>query len=274
MPSRIDVNGRRFGKLTVLGMAGPLWKCRCDCGAILERSARDLMRWKEPSCGCVRHLSPGITWCDITGQRFGRLTAISRLPKYRSDNLSYWKCRCDCGNERNVSLGNLRGGSTTSCGCFKNELFTKLLTKHGCTAHGKVTSEYRAWAAAKSRCHNENNRMYCWYGARGIRMCERWFNSFESFLSDMGTKPKGMTLDRIDNDGNYEPSNCRWADYRTQNNNKKHNRRIRAFGEIMTAAQWARKFRLTSSIISNRIRWGWNAEEAITTPRKLSMKKD
>lgn len=145
---------------------------------------------------------------DITGLRFGRLIAIK--PTNQVDKLFWWLCRCDCGNEINTSGNRLRSGKTKSCGCIVS------------IRHGLSTSPtYRSWGGMKQRCLNKNAINYNRYGALGITICKRWIDSFENFIYDMGDRPTGMTLDRIDPFGNYELSNCRWATPKDQCANKR-----------------------------------------------------
>ena len=157
---------------------------------------------------------------NLAGQDFGRLRAISPAPRPSSSSQGtlFWNCICSCGTLKVVDGRSLRNNSTFSCGCLNSELRTKRQTTHGLTN----TPTYRSWRMAKDRVSNPNNPRAKHYSQRGITMCSRWFDSFEAFLADMGERPKGTSLDRIDNDGNYEPGNCRWATIDQQAANQRH----------------------------------------------------
>lgn len=153
---------------------------------------------------------------DLTGQRYGQLQVVALHPERIRGGLA-WLCRCDCGVEKVISSNNLRRGHTVSCGCTRPHL------AHGhALRNGRPTPEYMAWTAMKQRCQNPRHRDYASYGGRGITVCPEWRASFESFFTCIGPRPgRGYSLDRIDNDGNYEPGNVRWATLSEQNRNQR-----------------------------------------------------
>jgi hypothetical protein len=165
----------------------------------------------------------------VPGQRFGRLVVLHHADKDRKGNWR-WECVCDCGNRTQPPTYSLVRGETRSCGCLQLETRRQnkregSAPKHGHTV-GRSTAEYRAWNALKTRCTNTNIPGYKYWGGRGITLCERWRDSFEAFLADMGPRPSPKhSLDRIDNDGNYEPGNCRWATASEQNRNQRRAKR-------------------------------------------------
>jgi len=158
---------------------------------------------------------------DITGRRFGALTAQWPAGK-KGNNHNMWLCLCQCGNLKLVFQSNLvKSSHSTSCGCLRTKQLVKRSLRHG-QSYEKAGS-YGAWLSMKQRCLNSNNKRYIHYGGRGITICDRWLNSFESFFADMGVRPEGLTLDSINNDANYEPGNCRWATWLQQRHNRRPN---------------------------------------------------
>lgn len=207
---------------------------------------------------------------DLTGMKFGRLTVISRAEDYVSPNGRHrvqWVCRCDCGVEKIVLGEALTSGRTISCGCAHREIASRSNQTHGKTD----TRLYGVWCAMKRRCHNSNAPEYARYGGRGISICEEWDKSFETFETwalstgyDPDAKRGECTLDRIDNNGNYCPANCRWVSQRDQMNNVSYNRLIPHNGETHTLAEWAREYNIPYARLSQRInRYGYSFEESL-----------
>lgn len=189
---------------------------------------------------------------DLIGQRYGNLLVLSKSSN-RKNNHILWNCICDCGNKVEVTTSNIRS-STKSCGCLNHKYIT----------HGKTkTKAHRVWMAMKTRCNNKSQACYKYYGGKGIQVCQRWSESFEMFLLDMGEPSDGMTLDRIDVNGNYEPANCRWADSKTQSRNRSDNRNIEFNGVSMCMKDWADKAGIAHSTMQYRIK-NWPLAKALT----------
>lgn len=199
---------------------------------------------------------------DITGQRFHKLVALEHAG-YREGakcRKSLWKCICDCGREAIVAYVELMAGATKSCGCIVG----KHKRTHGATAGGKVSPEFRCWEAMLQRCRNSKHKSFKDYGARGITICERW-DSFEAFSADMGPRPSPEhSIDRRDNNGNYEPGNCHWTTRVAQSNNRRSSRRVELNGESLTLAQWEHRVGLKAGMLFRRLKAGWPIERALT----------
>jgi hypothetical protein len=172
---------------------------------------------------------------DLTGQRFGRLVALALHPERSRFGQTRWVCRCDCGSERIVCAGSLTSGLSKSCNCIRNERIAKLKYKHG-LCRSRV---YWCWKNMKARCFYARHRAYRWYGGRGITVSERWL-IFKNFYADMGDPPPGMSLDRIDPDGNYERTNCRWATVAEQLANRRPRRHPKRRRKRSSVAQLQR----------------------------------
>lgn len=165
------------------------------------------------------------SFVDLTGIKYARLLVLSRAVKSSGHHVK-WRCRCDCGKIKIVAGSDLTTGNTKSCGCLRREVTANKSITHGHRIGRNTTPEYQSWVHAKERCNNNKHKRYKDYGGRGISMCKKWADDFESFLTDMGPRPKGTSLDRINNDGDYEPTNCRWATRKVQNNNKRRRKTI------------------------------------------------
>jgi hypothetical protein len=257
-----DLSGKRFGRLVVVERAesaktGVHWLCKCDCGNTSIVVGANLQRGHTKSCGCGAPQQK-----DLTGQVFGRLTVIGlAIPKPFKTNQSAWNCRCACGNMKPVRAQSLIGGGAKSCGCFANENRKSIGFKH----YLCNTPTYNSWLSMKQRCLNPNATGYDLYGGRGIKICERWLK-FENFVADMGVRPDGRTLDRIDNNGNYEPGNCRWSTSHEQNRNRSKLHMITWNGKTQCIEDWSREIGLSVGCIAHRLKTGMSMDEIAAKP--------
>lgn len=239
MPAFKDRRGEKVGRLTIRSEApnqgsgrGAFWHCICECGREVIVRGGNLKVGRTQSCGCLQRERAAdvgrATLEDKVGQRFGRLVVVQR-DRNKGSRVT-WICKCDCGESASINSVDL-GVRTNSCGCLQREITASSnaeRAKHGHarslgTAKRFTSPEYRSWKAMLERCRNENAPNYHLYGGRGITVCPEWQGEtgFQQFLSDMGERPAGRTLDRINSDGNYEPSNCRWATASEQSQNRR-----------------------------------------------------
>lgn len=198
---------------------------------------------------------------DIVGLKFGTLTVLSEILERNKNGHILYNVKCDCGKAKQVLGASLRNGLSRSCNkCY-------LLTG----THGMWKSrEFKIWGSMKDRCTNPNSLNYKNYGGRGIVVCKEWLNDFSQFYKDMGDSGN-LTIDRIDVNGNYEPSNCRWTDMKVQSRNKTNNVRFTHNGETLCVSEWIEGCKIASSTFWNRIDRGWSFEKSITTPvRKIN----
>jgi hypothetical protein len=207
---------------------------------------------------------------DLTGKTFARLTVVE-FAGYTEAKHAQWACKCICGADKTVLAANLKRGAVKSCGC----LMADELEKRKASAKTRP-AEYTVWANMLQRCSNPKNQSFARYGGRGIKVCERW-RSFDNFIADMGFRPSDRhSIDRIDNDGDYEPSNCRWATIKEQTLNTSRNKRLTFDGRSMTISEWSDATGLHVDTIACRLKRGWSVEKTLTAavgPQGQSIKQ-
>lgn len=257
----LDITGQRFGRLTVVDVAhrvgGVHWNCTCDCGGVKVAHGPKLKQGQVRSCGCLTHDTTIRKSFDLTGHRFGSLVVQHLMPERLGRKKERaWMCFCDCGNKRVVSTKNLRRGSTTSCGCgYVNPQKT-----HGMSR----IPEYSIWCSMRRRCTDPTNSRWHTHGGRGIKVCDRWL-SFENFITDMGHRPaRSLSIERVDNDGDYTPENCVWATDREQAENRRTTIQIEINGKVQSLKAWCRDLGLPYLRTWKRlIMRGWSLERAL-----------
>lgn len=273
-----DLKDQRFDKLVVIkriddyiypstGRHEPKWLCKCDCGNTIEVIHHNLLNGHVHCCKECKSNK----LIDMIGKKFGKLTVLERAEDFigTSGRETQWFCKCDCGNNVIVRGHNLRNGHTKSCGCAQIEVSTK----HGW--HG--TPIYEIYHNMKSRCYNPNYNAYKDYGGRGISICDEWLNpdtgvdTFCKWSMANGYKP-GLSIDRINNDGNYCPENCRWTDGVTQANNRRNNIKLTLNGITHTAAEWEPIVGISAFTLYARKEDGWSDERALTEPVNAYMR--
>lgn len=273
-----DLTGQRFGKLLVIGKAedkisksGRIrkrWKCQCDCGNVKEILGENLTSGNTQSCGCIANENKEL---DFIGAKFGRLTVTKRIENQIDKNgkpHSTWECKCECGNVVAVRGTYLKSGAVKSCGCLNKDALRSMLTIHG----ESRTRLYKIWAGIKERCYNVNDNEYNNYGGRGIIMADEWLNNYRAFREwaysngyheDPNKEP--CSIDRIDNNGNYSPENCRWVGRKIQQNNTRHNHYVEYNGECHTVAEWADIYRIEYNLFYRTLkRCEWSLKQALS----------
>lgn len=222
-PKEKNIAGQKFGKLTAIKRDFSkdrynYWLFECDCGNVTSIRKSKGTNGYTKSCGCLNLEQ------DISGLKFNRLTAI----KPDKDAKSKWSCwifKCDCGVEKSILKRSVIKGSTKSCGCWHIEESSARMTDMNMTHGMSYTRTHSIWRGIKDRCLNPRNSAYSNYGGRGISVCDRWLE-YTNFLEDMGERPEGMSIERVDNNKGYNPENCIWADRVTQGNNRRNNRSV------------------------------------------------
>ena len=198
---------------------------------------------------------------DLAGRRFGRLTVVAQAAHIGKQTA--WDCVCDCGGAKRTLGNSLTRGVTASCGCLHHEMLVARNTTHGLGQ----PPEYKSWVHMRERCSNPNNPSYSNYGGRGIAVCSRWQTSFSNFIADMGPRSSSKhSLDRINNEGNYGPENCRWATKQTQANNTRRVRKLTYEGETHTITEWANLYDIPRGVLAGRINRKWPIQCALTVP--------
>lgn len=262
------MTGQRFGRLVVENRSertdstrSTFWKCRCDCGGTKIARGTSLRAGTVNSCGCLLndYRAHGSTKINIIGRRFGRLIVIEETDERTKCGEIKYRCKCDCGNEKIIAGTALRYGKSQSCGCILSESSAKRARSHG----KSKTRLYKIWAGMKDRCTNPQRREYKDYGGRGITICGEWddFQAFYIWSIENGYADN-LSIDRIDNDGPYSPTNCRWATRKVQGNNTRSTVHITVDGETKNIGDWAAAVGVARSTISRHMKIG-DAEDYI-----------
>lgn len=261
MPGRAELVGKKYGMLTVVERRGKckngaLWLCECECGNRIETYSSVLIEGQKYSCGCKRR---GSEKYDIAGKTYGHLTAIKKAGIVMRGKRTYasWLCQCDCGNTKELTYSDIMKSRTKSCGCVARELSSMRHKRHGMTN----TRIHHIWQSMLCRC-NKGRKNYT-----DVAVCEEWksFETFYEWAMENGYRDD-LSIDRIDPYGNYEPSNCRWATNKQQQNNKRNNSYFVIDGVRHTMREWADIYEIEYYLVKGRISRGYSIERALTTP--------
>lgn len=265
-----DLTGEKFGRWYVEGISYKrkgeyFWKCKCECGTIKNIRTSSLTSGNSKSCGCMAREKTSIRMkenykpkpiINMVGGKYGLLTVLEMCKHNVGEDVE-WLCRCECGKTIVAKGKYLRNGSTTHCGCNKTYSYR--------LSYPRI---YRIWENMKDRCFNLNNERSKDYGDRGITVCDEWKNSFETFAIwalENGYE-ENLSIDRIDVDGNYEPSNCRWITMFEQMSNMRKNVYVTYKGRTETLSEWCRLLNLKYSTVAYRLKSGWSVEDAFEKP--------
>lgn len=214
----------------------------------------------------VHPISTNPRFHNLIGKRFTRLLVVNYAGQ--KNHTTMWHCRCDCGKEKTVAGISLTRGRAKSCGCLRSEQLVKRFTKHGMSSGGRIQAEFRIWIGLIRRCTDPNDVSYPLYGGRGIKVCRRWLESAANFVADMGLRPsRHHSIDRIDNNGDYEPGNCRWATRVQQARNTRRSRMLTFRGVTKPLPVWAEEVGISQKTLASRLNlMKWSVEEALTRP--------
>lgn len=277
-----DRAGEKYGRLTVVNFVKiedkkTYWSCKCDCGNVVVKPISYLVAGNCKSCGClnaelsrdrlkkIKEKGNSKSLVDLTGKKFGRLTVVKRVENNKFKQVQ-WLCKCECGKEKIICGNSLKDGSIKSCGCLKKE--QDYINIAHITHDKSNTRLYNIWRDMKWRCSSAKSKRHKFYHDKGIKVCNEWAKDFMSFYNwaiNNGYH-KDLTLDRINNDGNYEPSNCRWATITEQNNNQSNNIKIKYNNKSYTLKELSKKFNIKNATLYDRLRRGWSIEKTLNTP--------
>ena len=262
--NKANLVGKTFGKLTVTREIRQIgkrkrWECCCECGNVTVIDQGHLLDGHTKSCGCLKHVSRNSL--DLTGKVYGRLTVLEEAQPGGSGHRK-WLCKCECGNKTVTDQSNLVQHQSRSCGCLYKESRPYANRTHGMSS----TRQYKIWHHMVERCTSPKNPAYPRYGGRGIGIDSAWL-AFDNWWNDMkeGYSPE-LTQGRIDNDGPYQKSNCRWETYTQQARNRRSSRMITSNGVTMTIAEWAERTGISNGRIQARLARGWSSDDAVGRP--------
>jgi hypothetical protein len=264
-----DLTGKVFGRITVIESTDKrydrkvVWRCVCKCGKFCFIGTSQLTSGNTKSCGCLRIEKAGqYKKLNLIGKRFGSWTAIEGDIKRKGGKRIFWKCICDCGTERLVSTEDLMSGHSKSCGC-------SIGIPRG--SHGLSYDKlYKTWSGMVQRCENENSASWKYYGGKGVVVCKEWRLSFKCFWewANNNGYEDGLTIDRLDNNGNYEPLNCRWVTIKENNRNKGCIKKLTINGDTKKLVEWCELFNVNPSTVYRRLKEGWTEIDALLKPIK------
>ena len=252
--------GQVYNKLTILDIKHKgknlYYSCKCECGNLKDIRCDQVLDSSVKSCGCLKHTNKHE---DLSGKKYGKLTVIREAG--RKSKKILWECKCDCKNIVFITGDNLKSGHTASCGCYQKERTKETLSKHGKTN----TRLFTIWQGMKNRCYNKKSNRFTRYGGKGIKVCDEWLNDFQNFYewAINNGYSETLTIDRVNNNGDYCPENCRWCDYTEQSNNRSTNRFIEYKGERKTIANWSKVTGIPRSTIWNRLKANKTIEEVL-----------